>query len=654
MKRISTLVRAATQAPVAAFGDYTPFPSASDRAAWQTVDAKLACELVHKAEALLASGVPPLPATLYLDFTRTGNRARFEDAYFARRIRLNVLTLAECIEHKGRFLDAVIDCVIALCEESGWALPAHNSYVRDAPQRALPDCDKPVMDLFACETGALLALVHHLLREELNAVTPLVRARIRQELEKRIFRPYVGSKFWWMGYDSQPTNNWTVWCTQNVLLAAFVPNIFGRKRGVQLEETRTRIVKRAAYSIVRFLSEYGADGCCDEGAQYYRHAGLCLYGALSVLRGTGGDACARVFDNAQIRNIAEYIVNVHAAGRYYLNFADCAAVAGYAGIREYLFGKAVGSKRLMAFAARGWRERYRAKSIHNYTSSDDTLNLFYLVQELFTSQEALLYAETAADADTQPLSDCAYPSVGLYISRDARFCLGVKGGCNADSHNHNDTGSFILYKDGAPFIIDVGVETYSKKTFSADRYDIWTMQSAYHNVTNFDGAMQKDGKQHKATAVRYKPSDERTTVSMQLAASYGEESGVTSYVREVAHEKGARVTVTDTVRGDFSAAYFTLMTQEAPVVQECAPATVGDGSTIAQPSADARNGSRATLTVAVGDIGTVTLSSISPLSAKSVQIETISVTDSRLLQSWHSPLYRVRVAYTGAITAAFA
>ena len=98
----------------------------------------------------------------------------------------------------------------------------------------------------------------------------------------------------------------------------------------------------------------------------------------------------------------------------------------------------------------------------------------------------------------------------------------------------------------------------------------------------------------------------------RLAASYGEESGVTSYVREVAHEKGARVTVTDTVRGDFSAAYFTLMTQEAPVVQECAPATVGDGSTIAQPSADARNGSRATLTVAVGDIGTVTLSSISP------------------------------------------
>ena len=68
-----------------------------------------------------------------------------------------------------------------------------------------------------------------------------------------------------------------------------------------------------------------------------------------------------------------------------------------------------------------------------------------------------------------------YPDTGLYISECATYQLAVKAGNNDDSHNHNDVGSFILFKQGAPFIIDIGVETYSKKTFSPERYEIWTM-----------------------------------------------------------------------------------------------------------------------------------------------------------------------------------
>jgi hypothetical protein len=63
---------------------------------------------------------------------------------------------------------------------------------------------------------------------------------------------------------------------------------------------------------------------------------------------------------------------------------------------------------------------------------------------------------------------------GLYVA--------AKGGYNDESHNQNDAGHFIVYSDGQPPIIDVGVETYSTKTFSASRYDIWTMQSGYHNL----------------------------------------------------------------------------------------------------------------------------------------------------------------------------
>ena len=43
------------------------------------------------------------------------------------------------------------------------------------------------------------------------------------------------------------------------------------------------------------------------------------------------------------------------------------------------------------------------------------------------------------------------------------FYVAAKGGHNAESHNHNDVGSFIVYADGYPALIDVGVEAYTAK-----------------------------------------------------------------------------------------------------------------------------------------------------------------------------------------------
>ena len=42
----------------------------------------------------------------------------------------------------------------------------------------------------------------------------------------------------------------------------------------------------------------------------------------------------------KVKNIASYILNVHVNDKYYFNFADCSPIAGRAGVREYLFGKA--------------------------------------------------------------------------------------------------------------------------------------------------------------------------------------------------------------------------------------------------------------------------------------------------------------------------
>ena len=74
-----------------------------------------------------------------------------------------------------------------------------------------------------------------------------------------------------------------------------------------------------------------------------------------------------VFDDVwaepKIRNMAEYIVNMHIAGPYYLNFADCSPLAGARGVREYLFGKRVGSLPLMTLAARDWAARHELRLV---------------------------------------------------------------------------------------------------------------------------------------------------------------------------------------------------------------------------------------------------------------------------------------------------
>ena len=79
--------------------------------------------------------------------------------------------------------------------------------------------------------------------------------------------------------------------------------------------------------------------------------------------------------------------------------------------------------------------------------------------------------------------------------------LAAKGGHNNESHNHNDVGSFILAIDNLPVMIDVGVGTYTRKTFSRERYSIWTMQSNYHNLPIINGQPEVFGASYKAGKV---------------------------------------------------------------------------------------------------------------------------------------------------------
>ena len=169
---------------------YTPYSNISDRAAWEALDPEWKTETVLLGQSFLGFEWPYLSASDFLEFFRTGNRVHFEDKMFSKRHALNALILAECVENQGRFLPAVIDGIFSICDENAWNLPAHNSYERDCPQLPLPDLSDLVLDLFACETGAVLATASYLLSPVLDDFSPFLTKRIRYELERRIFIPY--------------------------------------------------------------------------------------------------------------------------------------------------------------------------------------------------------------------------------------------------------------------------------------------------------------------------------------------------------------------------------------------------------------------------------------------------------------------------------
>jgi hypothetical protein len=223
------------------------------------------------------------------------------------------------------------------------------------------------------------------------------------------------------------------------------------------------------------------------------------------------------------------------------------------------------------------------------------------------------------------IRDSYYPDLGLATARiRSGSCDGmyfaVLAANNGRSHSHNDTGSYILYRDGEPVAIDVGVEAYTAKTFGPDRYAIWTMQSAYHNLPTIGGVLQRNGQQFKATDRKYSSDDRRATYTFDIAKAYPQEAGVRWWVRTVTLDRMLdRVTIEE----DF----------------ELARAVPVSLSIMTPRDVDAAKAGNLALNPASGNKGTCLLKyDNTSLESK---VETIPLDDAGLRASWGPQVYRI-------------
>ncbi len=515
---------------------WRPFPTADDRAGWEALPPTTRATTVAAAEARLGMAWPELPATLFLEFVRDGNRSRYEERHFARRVALAELALGECIEGRGRFLDDIVNGIWAICEESFWGVPAHSFTPRFVsvgsegryPTAGLPDTAYPVVDLFAAETGALLAWVRYLLGMRLAATLPIVVDRLDREVRARILEPYLAiDDWWWLGkIPERNVNNWNPWIHSNILAMTLLVE--------DDQATRERTILRVVEGLDAFLAVYHEDGGCDEGASYWNRAGGSLFDCLELLT-SASDGGLTAFDLPLVREIARYIYRVHIGGEWFVNFADGPArLAPEPGVL-YPFGRAIGDERLMALgrAALG--------------DAPDRKRRASLGRDL---RELFLAEELAAEVAPPLIREAWLPGVEVLVAREREgatdgLFLAAKGGHNAESHNHNDVGSFIVALDGKPILIDVGVGVYTRQTFGPERYSIWTMTSDNHNLPLINGHGQATGREFGAREVVGTVADAAAVLSLDIAATYPPEAGVRRWQRTLRLDRGpdARVTL---------------------------------------------------------------------------------------------------------------
>ena len=99
--------------------------------------------------------------------------------------------------------------------------------------------------------------------------------------------------------------------------------------------------------------------------------------------------------------------------------------------------------------------------------------------------------------------------------------------------------------DGEPLVVDAGVGTYTAQTFSADRFQIWTMRSAYHNVPFVADTEQAAGADHAATPLRCVDRADRAELALDVRGAYPDEAGIERWERSITLERDLGVVVAD-------------------------------------------------------------------------------------------------------------
>ena len=500
-------------------------PKAEDSFWRDSIPQEMKQSYVSYGEQYQGKAWTALPWTVFAENKITGNRVNYEAICFEKRRHLAALVMAEIAEGKGRFINDIIDGIGSFCEETWWGIPAH--YGKRIPLQEIQE-----VDLFNAETASLIVWTRYMLEKQLNAFSPDICQRIDREIEQRILKPAVANNYWW----KTAGMNWNPWICSNWLACVLV---------CENDETRkAEAIAQIEKATLAFIDAYPEDGGCDEGPGYWDRAAASMFEVLRLL--PEDSSLARLIRRAssvsntsisrKIGAMAAYCYKTYIGHDYCMNFADAHENKSVQQVNiVYPFGHWLNDKTMREFGA--YLGRTKQVLTQPAKLYDKSGNFPTLGRELFFLRNI---RDFIAEKPQEPLiKDTWLPNLQIMAARRGDHFTAFKGGNNGESHNHNDVGSFLVYVNNEPLFIDPGVGEYTAKTFSKSRYEIWTMQSGYHNLPQINGTDQQDGKAFGAKIV----SHQNGQLTLDIAGAYPKEADVKTWKRTVAATKsGVAVT----------------------------------------------------------------------------------------------------------------
>ncbi|MGN6368670.1 MAG: hypothetical protein ACTHN5_10445 [Phycisphaerae bacterium] len=466
-------------------------PRIADRALWDKQAKSPGIDkFLARADRINDEPVTDVPEELFLLFTRKGDRASWEKQEFRRRGNFTTLVLAECLRNDGRYLGKISDYILAICAERTWVYSAHDGKLANFSGKTID------IELGSSTLAWQLATADWWLGDKLPSDT---RNLLHENLQRRIIDPmmlrYTGkaAPFWWQAAEM----NWNTVCLAGVTgtAMAFVHDRHERALFAAAAELYSR----------NFLKGFGPDGYCSEGLGYWDYGfGRFVMLAETLMQATHGKLDLLAAPAAKLP--AEFGSRIQIINGVAPAFAD-----------SPVYPKP--DPNLMYYLNRRFQ---LGLSAFDHAASDPLTDL---------DQEALFRFPNSVSGEFPAKTAAAYKlrdwfsHAGILISRppehsDCHVGVALKGGNNAENHNHNDVGSYVFVLNDKSPLLDPGHERYTARTFSAHRYDSNLLNSFGHDVPKVAGQLQRTGAAAHAKVVKAEFTDMTDTLTLDITSAY--------------------------------------------------------------------------------------------------------------------------------------
>jgi len=458
--------------------------------------------LLQAAERYLTDiqGIPQLTYSLYRRAERTDPRLVHKPVYQEKRAKMTAAALRVLLGDDP-YLNTLQDYVWSTCEETTWVPPQHL---------------RAAIDLYAAGTGFDLAEIIVVFEDKLEEG---VRRRVRAEIERRIFTPYLEGHeelWWYRGY-----NNWNGVCN-GAVGAMFL----------LLEQDQARLAHALEVVLdgldVFLATAFEADGASGEGVGYWHYglSNLICFGEM-LRRRTGG--AIDILASERLKAIARYPLRVMLSPGRYFAFSDCSEKTAFNPGLVMRLAERTGVSELLGVLT-------------------EPAQLARNVGRFHTVWRSMLWwdgkrPQQVAIADAW-LKSSAVTRLVAQTSSGVPVVLASKAGHNGVSHNHNDVGSFVLHVDGETVLCDPERGLYDLYRRFGHDANIFA-NSFGHSVPRIGGSLQSRGAQFRGQITRYETDGSEKRVEMAIEGAY-EVPGLESALRSLRLSADGELILEDT------------------------------------------------------------------------------------------------------------